>query len=51
MVNAVKTATQKLGVDDRKNVFFPFGKKILQELIQILISLALDWFTSEWGFL
>lgn len=29
MVNAVKTATQKLGVDDRKNVFFSIWKKNL----------------------
>lgn len=50
MIKAVRNATQKFGVDDRKDISFHFGTKILQELIQIWISLALNWFTSELGF-
>lgn len=50
MVKAARSASQKLGVDYRKYISFHLGTKILQELIQILISLALIWFTSELGF-
>lgn len=50
MVKGVRTAIQKLGIGERKDISFYFESKILQEILQIWISLALNWFTSELDF-